>query len=1264
MAINTIKFSEFVDGGDLVPSNTTVGLLNGANTYFNNPWTFLAPGSTDDRPVPSEEMWYRMRLNTDTNSYEYYNNSLSEWVLVESSSDLAQLLALLASHDSGAGASLIGLQTPSTANVQDLADLPFYVTTDSTAVAPNSVVFPLGDYLPLAGGTMSGDIDMDSNKVTNAADPTAPQDYATKFYVDSEISGAGSVTSVAMTVPTFLSVAGSPITTSGTFDVTLSGTALPVTNGGTGVTTSTGTGSVVLNTSPQFITPLLGTPTSGNLANCEGYKAEELTGTVKVINGGTGRDAISANAMLWYDGVGAMEEVVLNDEQLPVKNTGGNIVGKSLVAGAGLTLTPASGSLTFALDVPVSVSNGGTGVTSVTTSPTASSWAGWDANSILSGVNFKSGYSTTVTAAGTTVLTVGSNRQQFFTGTTTQTVTMPVTSTLALGQAWQIVNNSTGVVTIQSSGANTILAMAPSTNSVITCILTSGTDAASWSVDYTNNSGSGGSVTSVAMTVPTFLSVSGSPITTSGTLAVTLSGTALPIANGGTGVTSVTTSPTASAWAGWNANSNFSANNFLSGYATTATAAGTTTLTVSSAGQQYFTGSTTQTVVLPVASTLVLGQKFNITNLSSGVVTVNSSGSNLVQTMAANTNLIVTCILASGTGAASWAVDYTNNSGSGGSVTSVAMTVPTFLSVSGSPITSSGTLAVTLSGTALPVLNGGTGVTTSTGTGSVVLNTSPTLVTPLLGTPTSGNLANCVGYAAANISGVLPIVNGGTAVSALPTVAGASAFAAWNAQSNLPFNNYLAGYATTATAAGTTTLVVGSARLQYFTGSTTQTVVLPVTSTLVLGQAFEIVNNSSGVVTVQSSGANTVQAMAAGSRLTVTCILTSGTTAASWSANYSAIDAGGTVTSVGMTVPSFLSVSGSPVTSSGTLAVTLSGTALPVLNGGTGVTTSTGTTSVVLNTSPNIITPTMTNPVINSGKLTITSAATTPMILAGGPAYGYNAVLTGLEVANQSFNNGNGVAVYFNMGASGINLVSTRLWHRWSNTGTGGTFYIDLGRGGTSTTVDNYLTFTPAGGVNSRIYFGPTTTTGHATVMYGDIIIANSTANTAIYLNSAKAITSLPLTDGQLMIGNTSSDPTAGEIVGEGIDVSYVGGDIVLSATGELVTVLTSTVIGTHLTPNVVYVDNSGSLFSMLLPSTGIIGDWIKIIGLNASSWEVTQAASQYIYQGASTTTVGVTGKLSPVLAKTTVMFTCVEVSGSNTIGWAVDFNSGTLTFT
>jgi len=45
----------------------------------------------------------------------------------------------------------------------------------------------------------------------------------------------------------------------------------------------------------------------------------------------------------------------------------------------------------------------------------------------------------------------------------------------------------------------------------------------------------------------------------------------------------------------------------------------------------------------------------------------------------------------------------------------------------------------------LPVANGGTGVTTSTGTGDVVLSNSPTLVTPALGTPASGTATNLTG---------------------------------------------------------------------------------------------------------------------------------------------------------------------------------------------------------------------------------------------------------------------------------------------------------------------------------------------------------------------------------------------------------------------------------------------------------------------------------------------------------------------------------------
>ena len=55
----------------------------------------------------------------------------------------------------------------------------------------------------------------------------------------------------------------------------------------------------------------------------------------------------------------------------------------------------------------------------------------------------------------------------------------------------------------------------------------------------------------------------------------------------------------------------------------------------------------------------------------------------------------------------------------------------------------------------LPVANGGTGVTTSTGSGNVVLSTSPTLVTPALGTPASGVVTNLTGTASININGTV-----------------------------------------------------------------------------------------------------------------------------------------------------------------------------------------------------------------------------------------------------------------------------------------------------------------------------------------------------------------------------------------------------------------------------------------------------------------------------------------------------------------------------
>ena len=153
---------------------------------------------------------------------------------------------------------------------------------------------------------------------------------------------------------------------------------LPVLNGGTGVTTSTGSGSTVLSTSPTLVTPVLGTPTSGNLANCTfptlnqntTGTAAGLSATLAVASGGTGLTSTPAN--------GALDI-----------GNGTGFTRTTLTAGSNVTITNSAGGITIA-----STNSGGT-VTSVTgTAPVVSSGGATPAISMAAASTSTNGYLT------------------------------------------------------------------------------------------------------------------------------------------------------------------------------------------------------------------------------------------------------------------------------------------------------------------------------------------------------------------------------------------------------------------------------------------------------------------------------------------------------------------------------------------------------------------------------------------------------------------------------------------------------------------------------------------------------------------------------------------------------------------------------------------------------------------------------------------------------------------------------------------------------
>jgi hypothetical protein len=278
----------------------------------------------------------------------------------------------------------------------------------------------------------------------------------------------------------------------------------------------------------------------------------------------------------------------------------------------------------------------------------------------------------------------------------------------------------------------------------------------------------------------------------------------------------------------------------------------------------------------------------------------------------------------------------------------------------------------------------------STGTGNVVRASSPTLTTPDLGTPSAVNLTNATGLPTSGITGL----GTGVATALANNVGSSGAFTTFNGAmgtpssitltnaSGMPLSGVTGLGTNVATALG---ISVGSAGAFVTTSGSGATGTWNID---ILGNAGTVTN---GVVTTGSYANPSWITSLAASKLTGSIPISAGGTGQSdktsafdalapsttkgdviahtgtdnvrvpvgadgqvliadstqtTGVKWGSVTGVGTVTSVGISPPAFLTA-GSAVTSSGNISLTYSGTAIPITSGGTGL-TALGTAGQVL----------------------------------------------------------------------------------------------------------------------------------------------------------------------------------------------------------------------------------------------------------------------------------------------------------------------------